>query len=279
MTQPPPRITRHLVPTRFGLIHCREAGSGPAIVLLHINQQSSELYLELMAALAPSLRAVAMDYPSHGMSDHIAFQPSIADYAECAVAVMDRLRIERFAALGEATGAAVAIELGVTSPARVDAVVLLNCPLYRDRAHAHDAHAPLKADLRPSDPSGFPLTRTLDFMREKDPSHAPLHPDQSWMDRINLAQIEAGRDRWQALDALNAYDVGANLERLGCETLLLMGEHFHYTPRLDEYRGRIRRLAAAEVVPQARFCMGWEKAEMVGKRVIAFLSRYHAPAE
>ena len=95
-------------------------------------------------------------------------------------------------------------------------------------------------------------------MREKDPSHAPLQPDQSWMDRINVAQIEAGRHRWQALDALNAYDIGASLERLDCETLLLMGEHFHYTPLLDEYRRRIRRLAAAEVVPQARFCMGWE---------------------
>jgi pimeloyl-ACP methyl ester carboxylesterase len=274
-----PKITRHLVPTRFGQIHCREAGSGPAVMLLHINQQSSALYLELMAVLAPSLRVVALDYPSHGMSDHIDFQPSIADYAECAVTVLDHLRIERFAALGEASGVAVAIELGVAQAARVDALVLLNCPFYRDRSHAHEVHAPLKADLRPSDPSGFPLTRTLDFMREKDPSHAPLRPDQSWMDRINVAQIEAGRHRWQALDALNAYDIGANLERLDCETLLLMGEHFHYTPLLDEYRRRIRRLAAAEVVPQARFCMGWEKADVVGKRVIAFLARQRAPAE
>lgn len=99
------------------------------------------------------------------------------------------------------------------------------------------------------------------------------------MDRINVAQIEAGRHRWQALDALNAYDIGANLERLDCETLLLMGEHFHYTPLLDEYRRRIRRLAAAEIVPQARFCMGWEKADVVGKRVVAFLARQRAPAE
>jgi pimeloyl-ACP methyl ester carboxylesterase len=271
-------MKRHLLPTRFGQIHCREAGSGPAIILLHINQQSSQLYLELMEALAPSLRVVAMDYPSHGMSDHIDVQPTIGDYAECAARVMEGLGIKRFAALGEATGAAVAIELGVAHAEQVDAVVLLNCPLYRDRSHAHDVHAPLKADLRPSDPSGFPLTRTLEFMREKDPSHAPLNPDQSWMDRINVAQIEAGRHRWQALDALNAYDIGRSLERLDCDTLLMMGEHFHYTPRLDEYRRRIRRLAAAEVVPQARFCMGWEKAGVVGQRVIAFLSRQQAPA-
>ena len=85
-------IKRHLVPTRFGQIHCRDTGGRtglPAVVLMHINQQSSALYLELMAAIAPQARAVAIDYPSHGMSDHIGFQPSIGNYAECVIAVMD----------------------------------------------------------------------------------------------------------------------------------------------------------------------------------------------
>ncbi|WP_426959500.1 alpha/beta fold hydrolase [Muricoccus radiodurans] len=263
---------RHLVPTRFGQIHLREAGRGPAIALMHINQQSSALYLELMAELAPAHRVVAIDYPSHGMSDPIAFQPSIGDYAEVVVAVMQALGISRFTALGEATGAAVAIELGVSHADRIEAVVLLNCPYYRDRKQAHDVHAPLKNDLRPADASGFPMTRTLDFMRERDPSHAPLNPDQSWMDRINRAQIEAGRNRWQALDALNAYDIGAGMERLQRDTLLLMGEHFHYTGLMDEYRRRLPRLVAGEVVKEARFCMGWEKASEVGARVRAFLA-------
>ena len=270
------QIARHLVPTRFGQIHCRETGDGPAIVLLHINQQSSALYLELLERLAPALRAIAIDYPSHGMSDHISFQPGVPDYADCVVEVLDGLGIERFAALGEATGAAVAIELGCRFAARVEALVLLNCPIYRDRAHADVVHAPLKSDLRPSDPSGFPLTRTLEFMLEKDQSHAPLHPDQSWMDRINVAQIEAGRHRWQALDALNAYDIGGKLGQLDRDTLLLMGEHFHYTPLLDEYRRRIPKLVAADVIPQARFCMGWEKADVVASRVIAFLAQRRA---
>jgi pimeloyl-ACP methyl ester carboxylesterase len=155
--------------------------------------------------------------------------------------------------------------------ARVSAAVLLNCPFYRSRSDAHRAHAPLKADLRPADGSGFPMTRTVDFMHDKDPSHAPLHPSQSWMDRINKAMIAAGRERWQALDALNAYDIGEAMQRISRPTLLLMGEHFHYTPHIDEYRRRIPTLASAEIIPDARFCMGWEKAEQVGERVLRFL--------
>lgn len=54
--------------------------------------------------------------------------------------------------------------------------------------------------------AGLPTTRTLEFVLAHDPEHAPLHPTQTWMDRINVAQVEAGRERWQALNALDRYD-------------------------------------------------------------------------
>lgn len=267
-------IRRHLVDTSFGQIHLRTCGNGPAVVLAHINQQSSDLYRELMEGLAESFTAIAIDYPSHGMSDHIPYQPSIANYADCFIEVLDRLAIDRAAALGEATGAAVATELGGRHAERIPVVVLLNCPFYKDRAQAETTHAPLKNKFRPSDPSGFPLTRTLDFMLETDSAHSPLNPTQEWMDRINLAQIQCGRDRWQALDALNAYDVGEGLKRIKGPTLLLMGEHFHYADILHEYRNRIPQLEAAELISGARFCMGWEKAGEVSRRVAAFLQAH-----
>lgn len=268
-------IRRQLVDTGFGQIHLRKCGDGPAIVLAHINQQSSHLYVELMQSLSGAFTVIGVDYPSHGMSDHIDFQPTIEDYADCVIQVLDGLGIGRAAVIGEATGAAVATALGGRYPDRIPAVVLLNCPFYKDRAQAHSTHAPLKTKFRPADESGFPLTRTLEFMLETDPAHSPLQPTQDWMDRINLAQIQCGRHRWQALDALNAYDIAAGLEQIHGPTLLLMGESFHYSGILDEYRTRIPRLEAAEIIPNARFCLGWEKAEVVGRRVAEFLQPHH----
>src|SRR5690606_41233777 len=99
-------MRRGLAETSCGYLHYRDRGAGPPVVLLHINQQSSALMLELMAALAPTMRAVAFDYPSHGMSDHLAEQPSIELYADCAVEVMDWLGSDRAAVIGEAGGAA-----------------------------------------------------------------------------------------------------------------------------------------------------------------------------
>ena len=266
-------IERGLVKTDLGYIHYRTAGNlgAPAVCLQHINQQSSALYLEMMAELAPHRRVLAIDYPSHGHSDHVDKQPSINDYARCVVAAADALNIRTFAVSGEAVGAATSIALAADYPQRVSHVVLLNCPYYANRKAADNAHGPLKSGLRPEDSSGFPMTRTLEFLLEKDPGHSPLHPTQPWMDRVNVCQIEAGRHRWQALDALHEYDVVGNLARIMCPVKLLIGEQFHYLKNRDDFHKAHPRLIS-EVLPGARFCIGWERAAEVAKHIIDFTS-------
>ncbi len=265
-------IERGLIKTSLGYMHYRAAGAvgGEAIFLQHINQQSSALYLEMMEVLSPHLRVVAMDYPSHGNSDHVAKQPAIDDYARCVTEVADALRIQKFSVLGEAVGAATSIALAASYPQRVNKVVLVNCPYYKDRGVAESRHAPLKSGLRPEDASGFPLTRTVQFLIDNDPGHSPMQPTQSWMDRVNVAQIEAGRERWQALDALHGYDIAGNLARINCPILLLIGEHFFYLKNRDDFHNKNNNLRS-EVIADGRFCMTWERAAEVGRHTLDFL--------
>ena len=263
-------IERGLVRTSAGYIHYRAAGSGQAVVLFHINQQSSLLMIGLIEALAAHCRAIAMDYPGHGDSDHVTQQPSINDYARWATEVMDALGVRRAVAMGEAVGAGVAIAMATDFPDRVEKVVLMNCPFSPEQGRLGVHAQELQAGLRPADGSGFPLTRTLDFVLEKDARAAPLHPTQSWMDRSNQTQIEAGRDRWQAITALAAFDTGAALRRIGCPTLLLNGEHFYY----DKYRADVLKLVRdirAEVVLGGRFGISWEHPETIAAKTFAFL--------
>lgn len=263
-------IKRGLAHTSAGYIHYREAGAGKPVVLLHMNQQSSAVFIELIEALAPKARAIAIDYPSHGMSDHVFTQPGIADYARWVLEVLDVLGVSRATFLGESGGAAVCIELAVAYEARVDGIVLVNCPYYHDRGAAERGHGVLKSGARPSDASGFPSTRTIEFMLEKDPGHSPMHPTQSWMDRINRAQIEAGRERWQVLDALRQYDIPGNLVRIRKPVLQLTGEHFIYLKDLDEFRTRVPHIDS-QVLAGGRCCVGWEKAEEIGAAVLRFM--------
>jgi pimeloyl-ACP methyl ester carboxylesterase len=188
------------------------------------------------------------------------------------VEVMDALGIDRATALGEAVGAAVTTELACSYPQRISQVVLVNCPFYPNRAVVDASHAPLKTGLRPADASGFPTTRTLEFMLEHDPAHSPVHPSQSWMDRINGAQMETGRDRWQALDALHAYDLNANLARIRQPVLLLIGELFHYCKYRADF-GRLIPNLRSHVLAGGRFCMTWERADEIARYTKEFLQQ------
>ncbi|MDF0600449.1 alpha/beta fold hydrolase [Psychromarinibacter sp. C21-152] len=263
------RVRRHLSETSFGHLHWREAGAGPPVVLLHANQQSSALWLEMMAALAPGMRAVAPDYPSHGASDHIDWQPTIADYARAVVEVMDAAGVARAAVLGEATGAAVALEISKGWPERVDWIALVNCPV--NRGTPEEILAPFKAGYRPADPSGFGALRTVEWMLENDPKHAPLHPTVDWMDRVNRAQIECGRNRWQALTALAQYPMLEGLRAARHPVQLFTTERFYFRERLPEIVAALgERLAEAHDLAGGRVCAGWECAGEIGAKVLDF---------
>jgi pimeloyl-ACP methyl ester carboxylesterase len=236
-------------------------------MISHINQQSSALMIELLQALAPDFRAIAIDYPSHGHSDHFAGQPTIEDYARCVIEVMDALKIERAFALGEAVGAGVSYALGAGWTQRIDKVVAINTP-YFEKGGSDIADI---AKVRPSDASGFPAPRSLDFMLANDPDPAPIAPTQSWMDRINTAQLEIGRDRWQAVQAYAGFDLFGTLAKLTCPVLMLYGEKFIY----GKYRDRVHAgcpRATLDIVPGGRFCMTWERANDIAQHARTFLA-------
>ena len=261
-------INRGLVKTRLGYIHYRRAGIGAPVMLFHINQQSSALMIELIEALAPHFDAIAMDYPSHGMSDHVPDQPTIPDYAQVAVELMDALGVSSTFVLGEAVGSLVAAEMASAHAERVHKAMLVNCP-YLPGIALKDTAGDVTSDLRPSDVSGFPMTRTIEFVLQRDPAHAPMAPTQSWMDRVNVAQIEAGRDRWQALNALRLYDLGTALERIRCPVTVLMGEFFYFGQYVEAMMQRLPG-ARRQIVPGGRFCMTWEKAAEIGAEALRF---------
>ena len=107
-------------------------------------------------------------------------------------------------------------------------------------------------------------------MLEQDPAHSPMQPTQSWMDRVNVAQIEVCRRRWQALDALHAYDLNRKLACIRQPVLLLIGEHFHYLQYRDEFVSRIKDLRLS-VIEGGRFCMTWERAQDIGRMTLDFV--------
>jgi pimeloyl-ACP methyl ester carboxylesterase len=104
-----------------------EAGSGPAVILLHAGVADRSMWSDLLPALAQEgFRAVAVDLP--GFGDAPVAPGAQAPWNDV-LATMNELGIERAAVVGNSFGAAVALRVAVVAPARVTALVLASTPV------------------------------------------------------------------------------------------------------------------------------------------------------
>lgn len=120
------RIAVKEVQTARGVMSLREAGAGPALVLLHgIGSNSGSWLYQLESP--DGRRVVAWDAPGYGTSAPLAAAaPSAADYACALAALLDALKIDRLVLVGHSLGALMAAAFAALHPQRLHGLVLLN---------------------------------------------------------------------------------------------------------------------------------------------------------
>ena len=103
-----------------------EAGSGPAIILLHAGIADRSMWAEQLEPLAAAgHRVVALDLPGFGEA-----APAPGEQAPWldVLSAMDALGIERAALVGNSFGGAVALRVALVAPERVSALALISAP-------------------------------------------------------------------------------------------------------------------------------------------------------
>ena len=109
------------------MVTFRQAGVGPALVLLHgIGNQSGAWVLQL-DALAAQFHVIAWDAPGYGESAALQAQsPAADDYAGSLAALLDALEVSRAVLVGSSLGALIAGAFAARWPERVAGLILLN---------------------------------------------------------------------------------------------------------------------------------------------------------
>ena len=103
-----------------------EAGSGPAVVLLHAGIADRTMWSEHLEPLAAAgYRAVAMDLSGFGEA---AVAPGEQAPWIDVLATMDALELHEAALVGNSFGGAVALRVAVVAPPRVSALALISAP-------------------------------------------------------------------------------------------------------------------------------------------------------
>jgi len=118
------RIAR-FAPRQSKGISYREAGAGPALVLLHGIGSSSASWLFQLESLA-GYRLIAWDAPGYGASAFLAMaEPQPADYAQALHEFLERLLLKDVVLVGNSLGCLMASAYAAAHPERVRSMLLL----------------------------------------------------------------------------------------------------------------------------------------------------------
>jgi pimeloyl-ACP methyl ester carboxylesterase len=88
-------------------LHYEEAGSGPAVVLVHGVWMSAACFGPQLEALADRYRVVALDLRGHGLSEHTPHGHTVAQYARDLHAFLEVMGIAEAVVVGWSMGAMV----------------------------------------------------------------------------------------------------------------------------------------------------------------------------
>lgn len=249
------QIDRAFVRLAEGEMLTRTGGTGEQTIMLFHAGPASGFSLEpLMAGLMGERRCIAVDTPGQGDSAPLGLeQPAISDYAEAMWRVADKLSLDRPVLYGTHTGAHIALEMALSAPGRVAALVLDGLMLIDSQQEREELLAEYGPAFVPEQ-SGSHLVRAWHFVRDQSlhfpwfkrvPENRlawPMMPD-GLIARITLDVLKAPTSYRLAYHAVFRHDAASRLRKVKVPTLVIEDQR----DPLSTHAAR-----AADLVPGAR---------------------------
>jgi pimeloyl-ACP methyl ester carboxylesterase len=184
-------------------------GSGAPLVLLHGGMLTIDLnFATLIPTLAQTHTVIGVEMQGHGRTANIDREITYPNLASDVVALLDHLGIERAAVLGHSLGGGVALELAVSHPDRVSAIVPISASVSKDGMHP---------DLL--DPSTFetsPIMPTAQDFADFKEAYERLspHPEQFDAFLMSLSGMDSDFAGW----------TDEQLAAISCPVLIVQGD-------------------------------------------------------
>jgi haloalkane dehalogenase len=115
----------HWFKSYAGQMHYVAEGAGPPILFCHGNPTWSFLYRKVITRLRGSSRCIAVDYLGFGLSERPeAYGYTLEEHARCVGDLVDHLKLDGFAVMGQDWGGPVSIAVATARPERIRGVIL-----------------------------------------------------------------------------------------------------------------------------------------------------------
>ncbi len=215
-------------------------GSGTPIVLIHGLGGRWQSWLETIPRLATGRRVVALDLPGFGRSQPSREPISIPRFAQTVDRVCDLLDLDGVTAVGNSMGGFVAAELALRFPERVERLALVSAAAV-STGDFNPLPAMLFVGALARTPLGSPdaMRALIGRRRARHLAFANLVRHPTLIDTAMLYELIGGRGAPGLRDALNAmiaHDIRAELAALETSTLLVHGREDMLVPLADSQR-------------------------------------------
>jgi pimeloyl-ACP methyl ester carboxylesterase len=218
-----------------------ELGEGPPVVFVHGLSGSWQNWLEQLPHFAREHRVVAMDLPGFGHSEMPEEKITISGYGRFVDALLEELRIETAAVVGNSMGGFIGAEVAIQFPARVERLVLVSAAgLTSVRQRNERALAALRrAGNVLAFYTGWVATQSDTLTRRPRLRRflfemVAAHPDRLPAPLIAEQIRGSGKPGFiDALDALTDYPIRDRLGEIACPTLIVWGTDDHLVPLRD----------------------------------------------
>jgi pimeloyl-ACP methyl ester carboxylesterase len=118
-------------------MHCETHGEGEPLVLLHGFTGAGSNWEPFVGGLAGAYRLIVPDLRGHGQSTNPSGEFTFRQSALDVFALLDRLEVDRFKAIGMSAGAKTLLHMATSQPDRVEAMVLVSAtPYFPEQARA-----------------------------------------------------------------------------------------------------------------------------------------------
>lgn len=244
----------------------REAGEGPAVILIHGVGLNVDVWAPQFDALAAAHRVIAYDTLGHGGSDLPPDNATLDDYVSQLVLLMDALDLTVASLVGHSMGAMIAIATALRHPGRTERLIALNGVYGRTPEQRTAAFE----RARLVDRDGPAATRAAALERWFGPAADGA-----------FARERAQVERWlEAVDRVayaRAYRVFATsdvgpLDGLACPALFMTGEFDpHSTPEMSRAMASAAPLGRAVVLSGHRHMAAFVAPDVCNPIILEFL--------
>ncbi|PRX99413.1 alpha/beta fold hydrolase [Allonocardiopsis opalescens] len=211
----------------------------PALLLLGELGTELDVWTPQLVALRPHLRVVRVNHRGHGSSPSAPGPYTLEELGLDALGVLDRLRVDRFAAAGVGVGATIGIWLALNAPERVDGLTLVGASPNFAPAELWRRRAALVRE------GGTRAVSHGAMVRWFTPGYPRRHPVHVARLRRDFEAVDA-ESFAGCLEAVAGTDLRVGVEGIKAPTCVITGAH---DPTSPPAHGR----AIARAVPDARY--------------------------